>query len=171
MSITTHAELCRKAVLPLVLLDHFFAKQQLVGVVHIDHIGYKCASVEEFEVLRRILEPESVFMYQSVISQRRIAIIKLKTGFPTALGVCAYLELSDQKPDMSQASGFDHAEVYPIAGTEDALAARLAQGGSVLHKVVKPHHATHNIDLGAKFVLKVCAEPLIEKIKREEMML
>ena len=169
--ITTYAELCRKAVLPLVLLDHFFAKQKLTPIARIDHIGYKCASTDEFEALRRMLEAESAFMYQSVISQRRIAIIKLKRGFPTALGVCAYLELSDQKPDMSQESGFDHAEIYPITLTEDAFVAQLTQGGSALHKVVKPHHTTHNIDVGAKFVLKLCAEPLIAKIKREEMAL
>ncbi len=169
MTTTTYAEFYRKALLPLVPLDHFFGKHQLVGIVHVDHIGYKCASADEFESMRRMLEPESVFMYQSVISHRRIAIIKLKIGFRTALGACTYLELSDQKPDMSQESVFDHAEIYPIAGGEDALVLLLTQKGITLHKVVKPHHTTHNVDMGAKFVLKLCAEPLIEKIKREEM--
>lgn len=169
MFITTFEAFYREAMPQLALLESFFGKHQLVGLAKIDHIGYKCASSREFEELRRVLEEKSVFIFQSLVSGRRIAIVKLRTGFETSLGSCTYLELSDQKRNMSQVSGFDHAEIYPTGHAYDDLVAYLAGRGDVPRRAQKPHHTTDDIDIDVNFTLKLSLEPLIEKIKREEM--
>jgi len=134
-----------------------------------DHLCYKCGSSEEFESLRRMFETESAFIYQSIISDRRIAIVKFNTPVKTRLGGISFLELSDQKPDGSQASGFDHIEIYPTGGTMDALADQLASAGTIFEKVVRPHHTTYDAAIHGTFKVRLESEPLIEKIKRDEM--
>src|SRR5689334_22842477 len=69
-----------------------------------DRIGYKCHSAEEFERIRRSFEQESCFIYQSIISGRRIAVIRMKRVIATPLGEICFLELSDQKHDGRQQS-------------------------------------------------------------------
>lgn len=134
-----------------------------------DHLGYKCSSSQEFEELRAILEHQSTFVYQSIISQRRIAIIKFVQPLSTALGDIWYLELSDQKPDGSQKSGFDHLELYPVERSVDQLVAELEQKGLIFEKTVRPHHTTFDLIISEGFKVRLEAEPLIEKIMREEM--
>lgn len=133
-----------------------------------DHICYKCSSSEEFESMRELLESHSLFMYQSIISQRRIAVIKLLRSISSALGDIWYLELADQKPDGSQTSGFDHIEIYPTDSL-DALVISLETQGIELKKVARPHHTTFDIAIGGNFKVRLEQELLIEKIKREEM--
>ena len=137
--------------------------------VRADHIGYKCSNSTEFERLRFLLERESVFMYQSIISQRRIAIIKLLHPLKTVCGEIAFLELSDQKPDGSQVSGFDHLEVYPLEGTVEELVQEFQKEGRVFEQIARPHHVTYDRSLAEGFKLRLEAEPLIEKIKATEM--
>lgn len=134
-----------------------------------DHICYKCSSAEEFEQLRALFEQQSTFIYQSIISQRRIAVIKFLHPLSTAWGEIWYLELSDQKPDGSQASGFDHIELYPAVGSVEELVASLEQQGVVLEKTVRPHHTTFDLTIGEGFKLRLEPEPLVEKIQRDEM--
>lgn len=130
-----------------------------------DHLCYKCGSTEEFEKVRRLFELESEFIYQSMIAGRRIAVIKMHRSFATPLGQISLLELSDQKPDGSQTSGFDHIEIYPLSGTMDELAETL--GG--FEKVVRPHHSTYDAKVEGEFKVRLEEEPLLAKIKREEM--
>lgn len=134
-----------------------------------DHICYKCGSREEFENLRHLFEGESEFMYQSIISKRRIAIVKFKKPLTTVLGDIWYLELSDQKPDGTQTSGFDHMEIYPSEGTMDALAESLEEKGTPLEKIERPHHVTYDGIIEGNFKIRLEPEPLVEKIKREEI--
>jgi predicted metalloenzyme YecM len=134
-----------------------------------DHICYKCGSAMEFERLRAMFEASSAYVYQSVIAGRRIAIIKLTMPLATSLGDIWFLELSDQKPDGSQVSGFDHIEVYPLAGTMDELAAALAEKGTVFEKVVRPHHTTYDAKINGEFKVRLEPEQLIAKITAEEM--
>lgn len=148
--------------------DMFVEAHALQGLAVSDHIGFKCASKDIFEHMREMLEPESHFIYQSFISRRRIAIIKLKEPIETNLGPISVLELSDQKPDGSQSTGFDHIEFYPTSDY-DSLIEKLQGQGAALEKVERPHHTTYDINLDAGHKLKVTREPLIEKIRRDEM--
>lgn len=134
-----------------------------------DHLCYKCADAAEFSAIRALFEAECAYLYQSVISRRRIAVIKFRSPIATALGDIRFLELSDQKPDGSQTSGFDHVEIYPTSGTVEALAAALEAKGTTFEKVVRPHHTTFDAVIGGTFKVRLEPEPLIRKIASEEM--
>ncbi len=130
-----------------------------------DHICYKCGSRPTFEGLRAMFESQGCLMYQSVISGRYIAYIKLKSPIATSLGPVRWVELSDQKPDGSQKDGFDHIEVYTV-GSSEKLIARLSAGGKV-EKIVRPHHTTVDAEMGG-YIFRVSDGPLLDKIKSEE---
>ncbi len=137
-----------------------------------DHIGLKCKDSRFFEAHRSVFERESAFIYQSMISGRRIALIKLPEPLPTRLGNIWYLELSDQKPGERQSSHIDHIEIYPMprsAYIEDMILIAKRNRGIDFKKVVRPHHTTYDITLINGFKIRLEAEPLIDKIKREEM--
>ncbi len=134
-----------------------------------DHICYKCASSEEFEQMRTMLEKESVFVYQSIISNRRIAIIRLKNSIATTLGEVWFVELSDQKVDGSQRSEFDHIEIYPETGSMEDLVRILEEKGVIVEKVSRPHHTTFDVAIHESFKTRIEPEALIEKIIRDEL--
>jgi hypothetical protein len=150
-------------------VDAFARKHDLKDMAEADHICYKCGSTERFEQMRRMLEGESEYIHQAIISGRRIAYIRLKKSISTALGEITFLELSDQKQDGSQRDGFDHVEMFPVGISYDDLAAKLEGGGEVLKKVVRPHHTTYDLTLESGFLIRLEPDALIEKIKREEM--
>ena len=120
--------------------------------------------------MRKMFETASTFVYQSIISKRRIAIVKFVVPIQTALGAIWFLELSDQKPDGSQTSGFDHIEIYPKAGSMEDLADGLNSKGFVLEKIERPHHTTFDGFIMGDFKVRLEPEALVEKIKREEML-
>ncbi len=150
------------------LFDAFVAKHGLPGKARADHICYKCDSKESFERMREMFEGASEYLYQSIISKRRIAIIRLKRGIPSSLGQINFLELSDQKPDNSQRDSFDHIEAYPVDQSYDDMVKVLEVTERVV-KVERPHHTTHDIDIGGGFLFRCTHEPLIEKIRNSEM--
>lgn len=151
-------------------VNAFARKHQLVGAVKADHLCYKCDSLTSFEARRSWLEGESLYFHQAIISGRRISYVRLKRGVGSQLGMINFLELSDQKQDGSQTDGFDHVEVYPILGSYGELVERLERAGEKVVKVVRPHHTTHDIALPSGFLIRLCSEPLVDKIKREEML-
>src|SRR3989338_4238355 len=142
---------------------------KLRNAAHAYHICFKCSDSTEFESMRALLECESAFVYQSIISERRIAIVKLPRAIPTLLGDIWVLELSDQKPDGSQMSGFDHIEIYPTKVTLEVMAAMLIMCGVACEKKVRPHHTTYDVKLENGFIVRLENEALIDKIKRDEM--
>ncbi len=148
--------------------DAFAEKHGLIGRVAADHICYKCASAESFEHIRALFEHESEYMHQAIISNRRIVYIRLKYPISTTLGPIYFLELSDQKVDGSQKEGFDHVEIYPTAQSYEDTIAQLELFETVT-KVERPHHTTHDIDIGGGFLFRCTEGPLIEKIKNSEM--
>ncbi|MEN9558638.1 MAG: hypothetical protein RL141_1007 [Candidatus Parcubacteria bacterium] len=153
--------------MPLVQAFNAWAEQASPSA-RADHVCYKCASAEEFERLRALFEHESDFIYQSIISGRRIAIIRFREPIVTPLGDITILELADQKPNGEQISGFDHIEIYPTEGSVEALAERLSSL-LVFEKIVRPHHTTYDAVLTGAFKVRLEQEPLVEKIKKEEM--
>ncbi|MBI4087107.1 VOC family protein [Candidatus Kaiserbacteria bacterium] len=150
------------------LFNAFTGKHNLTDKAQADHICYKCGSKESFEQLRVLFESNSSWIYQSIISNRRIAYIKLAEGIESALGTIHFLELSDQKPDGSQHDGFDHIEAYPTAYSYEEMVRELESSEKVL-KIERPHHTTHDIDIGDKFLFRCTQGPLVEKIKSTEM--
>ncbi len=146
----------------------FFEQHQLLSQIQFDHIGFKCESKEEFEFIRNIFEQHSQYIFQSIISKRRIALIKLSDPIQTTFGFISVLELSDQKPDQSQKSGFDHLEVYPTEGSVERLVKCIQEKEIDIHQEVKPHHTTWDFFVD-NFKVRIEPGALIEKIKEEEM--
>ncbi|MEY4722968.1 MAG: YecM protein [Candidatus Parcubacteria bacterium] len=134
-----------------------------------DHLCYHCSSHEEYERLRAMFEPDSRFMHQAWISGRRIAVIRFNLPLGTALGFIRVLELSDQKPDGSQTSRFDHVEIYPRTGGIEELALIVAGIGTELKLSAKAHHTTYDARLADGFRVRLEPEALLTKIAREEM--
>lgn len=161
-----------KANAAVFYLSHFAHKHSLQGRARADHFCYKCGSAESFEHMRKMLEGESDFIFQSIISRRRIAYIRLKNPIETVLGSVEYLELSDQKPDKSQMEGFDHVEAYPVGWSYEDMITMFEDGEETVMLEERPHHTTHSIIIARPenpFLFRCTREPLIEKIKREEM--
>lgn len=151
------------------IVNTFFQENSLHDWCTVDHLGYKCATHKEFETLRKIFEVNSFYIYQSIISERRIAIIRLLVPIKTPCGDIWYIELSDQKPDNSFVSGFEHIEVYPRNKNIEELVKFLQEKNIRVEKIEKPHHTTWDFFVEE---FKVRIEPciLIEKIKKEEML-
>jgi len=134
-----------------------------------DHLGYKCVSSHEFEHIRHLFERADSFMYQSFISGRRVAIIKLPFAVHTYFGDIWYLELSDQKPDGSQYGRFDHIEIYPAFFTMENMVELVKRNGIYFTPSNHAHHNTFDVLLEHGLKVRLEPEPLIKKIIRDEM--
>lgn len=156
-------------------LDSFadFCKERNIDTagIAIDHICYKCSSKEGYESLRALCEFDESFVYQSIISKRRISIIGFKTPLTSIYGDVWYLELSDQKPDNSQASGADHIEPIPVGISYEEMLSRFSLPDLTVEESVKPHHTTHDIRLPNGIKLRLSSYRLIDKIYKDEMAL
>jgi predicted metalloenzyme YecM len=150
------------------LFDVFVQEQSLIDKAQADHICFKCGSSASFEAIKALFEHESQYIYQSIISGRRISYIRFKRGIHSKLGDIDYLELSDQKQDGSQKEGFDHIEVFSTVGTYEEMVHELSQKLPVVH-VARPHHTTDDIEINSDFIFRCTQGPLIEKIKATEM--
>lgn len=147
----------------------FVEKSDVKDVALPDHICFKCGDAETFENIRSLLEKDAAFLHQANISGRRIAMIKLTKPFMTSLGEITVLELSDQKPNNSQTTTFDHIEIYPKDIFFDVLVEKIEASDVSLKKVERPHHTTYDIQIGDRYNVKLTKEPIFEKIKRDEM--
>ena len=160
------------------LFVSFCEKHNLRNRVYADHICYKCGSRESFERIRTLFEPTRKYLYESTIGGRTIAYIRLMRPIDTflwespTLGEIKFLELSDQKPDGSQRDGFDHIEAYPLRYSpyfsyEEMI--RVFGVSEVVKYVERPHHNTHDIDIGGGFLFRCTRGRLIDRIKNEQM--
>lgn len=145
----------------------FIEKHDLRKRAKADHICYKCASSESFEGIKRLFESESRWIYQSIISGRRIALIRLNSPLESVLGEIVLLELSDQKPDGSQTEGFDHIEAYALDRNYENLVNYLGSREVIVNEVKRPHHTTHDIKLDNGLIFRLTREPLADKVKKE----
>ncbi|MDD5700314.1 MAG: VOC family protein [Candidatus Nanoarchaeia archaeon] len=149
------------------VFDRFISDFGLSGLVGSDHICYKVSSAENFEDIKKIFEKDSKWIYQAIISGRRIATIRTNQVLRTSAGGINLVELSDQKPDGSQSDGFDHIEIYPSAVTYSELVSRLREKGLEVREVVRPHHTTHDIKLNSGFIIRLTRDRLVDAIKSE----
>lgn len=149
-------------------LNAFAQKGNLADNVKIDHLGYKCTSNQSFEQARAMFEQNSEYIFQSIISLRRIAYIKLKHPIATDLGDLWFVELQDQKPDGSQVEKFDHVEGYSVGMSYGEMVEKIS-GFETIIESKKAHHPTHDVDLGDGFSFKCTYGPLLDKIKDQGM--
>ena len=147
--------------------NKFISDYELLGLAIADHICYKASSADNFERIRRIFERDSKWLYQAIISGRRIATIRTNQELETIAGKISLVELSDQKPDGSQKDGFDHIEIYPTAITYDEMINLLRGRELDVKEIIRPHHTTHDIVLDSGFIVRLTRDRLAEKIKAE----
>lgn len=140
---------------------------EMRAMVRADHISYKCDSQELFEQIRKFFEfnGNSSWIQQEIISKRRIALIQTNVYLQTEIGAIRLLELSDQKPDMSQKKGFDHIEVYPIMDLKTVMDHFMQKLGAV--REVRPHHTTYDISIDDEFKVRLSETSMMEKITKE----
>lgn len=169
MLITTIEAFIKVAEMYIQEFNQFVQEHGLQEHFRADHLCYKCESAAEFENMRQMFEYRSDFIYQSMISNRRIAIIRLQHVIHSTAGPVYFIELSDQKPDGSQKGGFDHIEIYPTKMLYDVCIQFLKRKGVNIVEVQRPHHTTYDVSLASGFGVKVSRRPLIEKIKTEEI--
>lgn len=150
-------------------VEEFCKTNDLEGLVVPDHVCIKCSTSEVYERRRAKFEHESHFVFQSLISGRRISIVSLLSPVATSLGTIKYVELSDQKSDGSQIDCIDHIELVPRDTSLESVLEKIKNNELHVEKVVRPHHTTHEITLPSGFTIKFSEEFLIDKIKREEM--
>ena len=132
-----------------------------------DHICYKCSGRQEFEIIRGWFEEHGQFIYQAQIAGRPIATIRLKEPLISKWGTITTFELSDQKPDGSQTSRWDHIEMKHMEDDYDGLVADATNHGLRVVEKVRPHHTTHEVVLPGSIKLVFTKDNLIEKLKRE----
>jgi len=154
---------------PIIAAFNTFCRKHNLGTfAAADHLGFRCGSHATFLKVHAVFTEESTYIYQSIISGRPIAIIKLKHPLETLAGPLWFVELADQKPDGSQTEGFDHIEIVPIEMACGALKAKLETKGERVEQKIRPHHTTYDVQL-AGLVVRLEEEPLIQKVKRAEM--
>ena len=149
------------------VFERFALDYDLVNFARADHICYKCGSSESFERIRRLFETNNLWIRQPILGGRRIAVIRLTNPIRTVLGDISLFELPDQKPDGSQTDGFHHIEVYPVGISYDQLVLHLQDGGHEVVEVKRPHHDTHDINMGNGFLLRLTKESLMDKIREQ----
>lgn len=150
--------------------SRFCEQYGLVGKVQADHLGIKCSSNAVYEKQRKVFESDTRFIYQSVISQRRISIIGLREGLDTSVGGVRYIELADQKPDNSQKDAVDHIELVPQGISYEELVSFLQNQGVAMKEVIRSHHVTYDITLPSGFGIKLSREMLVDKVYQVEML-
>lgn len=146
-----------------------------------DHLSYKCREVLEYDELRSRFEEHDAggwrgcrFMYQSIVSGRRVSVIGLTDRLRTPFGDLRVLELAEPKPMSADPGGFDHVEIFSPSVGADELALRLRRSGAPFVKKERPHHVTWDAKIpvdpssGRRDVtIRLTDEPLAAKIGRE----
>lgn len=137
-----------------------------------DHFCYRCESSEEYEYRRKAAEKQMLFSYTSFIPDRdtgrEISLILFRFPIQTAYGPVSLLELSNQKRDGSQKSGFDHVEIAPKPGISyEELHRALTDRGATFAQAGRPHHPTYDHRLSSLYTLRLTRERLIEKVTGE----
>lgn len=161
------AKICEPAVAQL---DDFCKVYNLVGLIKADLVCIKCSSKEIYEARRAHYDMDSRFLYQAVIAGRRIVIIGLTETIKTSVGDIRCLEITDQKADNSQTDRLNHIGIIPVGISYDELVGKLKEGGAELREVVRSHGYTAcDVVLPTGFFIRIQKEPLIDRIKREEM--
>lgn len=150
-------------------VEAFVRKEALKGVVKPDHLCYKCESPHAFTAVREMLEKESLYVYESWIGGRLIALFRLKKPLSSRFGEISYFEVQDKKPNKKIKKGFTHIEFYPSKISYTKLIAMLEKRGVPLINDATPHHPIHEVQLYNGLTIRFEKELVMNKIKREEM--
>lgn len=161
------ADICQPAVFQL---DNFCEVNGLQGLVKADLVCIKCSSREVYDARRNYYDMDSRFIYQAIVSGRRIALVGLKEGLKTSVGDMTVLEIVDQKPDNSQTDRLTHIAVVPSSVSYEEILETLKKNGANLEDVSREDgYTATDVVLPTTFRIRIEKESLLERIKREEL--
>lgn len=143
----------------------------ILGNVRADHIGFTCASDDEFRAMMERQAQEFAWVHTVLLSGRLVAYAKLRASAASAFGPVHFVEISAQKPDGSQASRFNHLEVACGGMKMETVVAHWRTRGVTGMPSGRIHHPTYDIVLDGGFEIRIEPEPLVEKIVREMLAL
>jgi predicted metalloenzyme YecM len=83
-----------------------------------DHICYRVETHERYKELLHVLSDAAIFLSESLVSGRNIAVFELHDYIRVDGWVVPYLELPAPKPDYFFAEGLEHAELVVVGGLE-----------------------------------------------------
>lgn len=160
-------DICQPAVFQL---ENFCEVNDLQGAVKADLVSIKCSSKEVYDARRNYYDVGSRFIYQAIVSGRRIALVGLVEPIKTAVGDIGILEIIDQKPDNSQTDKVAHVAIVPAGISYDELVAKLKANGSHFADASRPDGYTAcDVLLPTGFSIRIEKESLLERVKREEI--
>lgn len=155
---------------PLVMQVNAFCEENgLMGLVQADLICVRCSASDIYEARRRDFEIDGQYLYQSIVSDRRVSFIKLKETLPTDVGNIEYVELCDQKPDNSQDDRISHITLVPLSLSYEEIIAKLKEKGTEVVETVRPHYTSADVTLPSGFTIRFAKEFLVDKIRRDEL--
>lgn len=137
--------------------------------IDFDHICYKCRSQKEYEYLRGLMEIEGKFIYQAIISGRRISIIGFKKPLVSKFGKVKYLELSDKELGSDIIYGCNHLELIPKSISYGEMVKRFKKSNSSLVRNKKKHHFTYDLVISKSLKIKFSKGRVIDHIYKSEM--
>lgn len=138
----------------------------ILGNVRADHIGFTCATDDEFRALMERQNREFAWVHTVFLSERLVAYAKLRASAASAFGPVHFLEISGQKTDGSQTSRFNHLEVVP-GGKMEHVVSLWGTRGVTGKPSGRIHHPTYDIVLDDGFEIRIEPEPLVKKIVKE----
>jgi predicted metalloenzyme YecM len=161
------ADICQPAVFQL---DNFCEINGLQGLMKADLVCIKCSSKEVYDARRNYYDMDSRFIYQAVVSGRRIALVGLKDGLKTGVGDIGVLEIVDQKADNSQIDRLSHIAIVPTGISYEEVVEKLKSNGANLEDVSRGDgYTATDVILPTTFRIRIEKEPLLDRIKREEL--
>jgi len=92
-------------------------------ITQVDHVCYRVATVERYEVLKASLAPVATLLSEAWINGRPIASYKLAAPIQVTSRVAVdVLELPSPRADATYEEGFEHIEVVTAGALEELLA-------------------------------------------------
>lgn len=162
------ADICKAAVFQL---NNFCQVDGLQDLVKADLVCIKCSSHDVYESRRNYYDLDSRFIYQAVVSDRRIALVGLKEGIPTSVGDIRLLEIIDQKSDNSQIDCLSHIAIVPTGISYDDLLVKLKENNA--HTEDKSRgdgYVATDVVLPTGFRIRIEKESLLDRVKRVEIL-
>lgn len=149
--------------------NEFCELNALIGLIQADYMCIKCSDADIYEGRRLEYEEVSSFMYQSLVSGRRVALFRLTESIATKVGDIKYLMLCDQKSDGSQDDRVAYFEVVATPGNYETVVEKLKAREVPVKETVRPHFTSYDATLPTGFTVRIAKEAIIDKIKREEV--
>lgn len=140
-----------------------------LDVFEIDHVAYKNSNTENYEKVRKDFGKE-VFIYESVISNRRIAISKFRDPVKVEGKIIKYIEIFEPKPDKITEDKLDHIEIISNNLDYESFVKIFEDSGVELTFEDKGYDRFYAFNTDKGYEVKLSDHKIVDKIYKEEML-